>query len=228
MNIFKPVFMQVSPTKLTARISGSQSAFHPATQIIIWICTAFAAQAIDGYLLVLVSTVLILFSGFICLSHFYAMLLRVRWILFSILLIYAYTGQGNVVWSQLGVFSPHAEGVLAGTEQLLRLISVLAGLSVLLTRLSQSQFMEGLYVLSRPLDFLGLSRQQFVVRLALTMRYIESVKRNVESSWLESIEQMILPLPIEQGSVELNIRRLTWRDLMLIAVALLVTVGLWS
>jgi len=200
---------------------------HPAVQIYIWFCLTLAVQMLGAYALVLLAGILIVFSFRICASRFILLLRRTRWILFSVFLIYAYTSPGESLWPHLGVLSPVAEGVEYGLLQLLHLLAVLAGLSILLTLLSQQQLIAGLYTLSRPLSLLGVPRERFAVRLALTLQYAESAMQDAASNWRGSIEQLLAPPPVTPGYIELQLIPFARRDGLLAAAVSAALLGMW-
>jgi hypothetical protein len=200
---------------------------HPAVQIYIWFCLTLAVQMLGAYGLVMLAGILIVFSFRICAARLYSLLRRTRWILFSVFLIYAYTSPGESLWPHLGVFSPVAEGLGYGLVQLLRLLAVLAGLSILLTLLSQQQFIAGLYTLCRPLSLLGVSRVRFAARLALTLHYAASAMQDTATDWRGSIEQLLEQLPLTPGYIELQLVPFTRRDGLLAAAASAAVIGVW-
>ena len=200
---------------------------HPAVQIYLWISLTLLVQMQHGYALILLALVLIASASRIFPLRFYMLLRRTRWILFSMLLIYAYASPGAGVWPQLGVFSPVTDGVLQGFMQILRLLAVLAGLSILLSLLTPAQLITGLYTLSRPLCWLGLSRERVAVRLALCMRYAENAMRDTSNNWRASIENLLAPMPVEAGFIELHVAPFSRRDRMLVASASAALVGIW-
>jgi len=207
--------------------AGKERMPHPAVQIYIWICLALIAQVLIAYALVLLAGMLVVFSFSICAPRFLSMLRRTRWIFFSLFLIYAYTSSGEALWPYWGVFSPVADGVVDGFFQILRLITVLAGLSILLTLLSQSQLIAGLYTLSRGLSFLGLSHERFAVRLALTLRYAESAMQDTACNRRSSIEYLLAPVPVEPGFIDLHMVHFTRLDWLLVAAATVALLGIW-
>lgn len=200
---------------------------HPAVQVYIWVCLALLTQILNGQLLMLIAGLAILLSIRICALRFLILLRRTRWILLSVLLIYSYTSPGDALWPQLGAFSPIADGVADGMLQLLRLVTVLAGLSVLLTLLSQTQLIAGIYILSGPVTFLGFSRDRVAVRLALTLRYAESAMQETANNWRDSIEQLLAPVSLEPGYIELHIVQFTRLDWLLAAAVSAVLLGVW-
>lgn len=200
---------------------------HPAVQIYIWICFALVAQILDGYVLTLLAASVILLSFIMCAVRFLHLLRRTRWILISLFIIFAYTSPGDPIWPQWGAFSPVADGIVRGLLQLSRLLSVLAGLSILLTLLSQSQLIAGLYVMSRPFALLGLSPERIAVRLALTLRYAEGAMQDTAVNWRGSLERLLEPVPVVPEIIELHVAAFSRRDWLLLAAASAVLVGVW-
>ncbi len=162
-------------------------------------------------------------------THFAILLRRTRWIMFSLLLIYAYATPGVAVWAPLAQFSPTHEGLADGLIQLFRLAFALGGLAILLGLLSQAQLIGGLYALAYPLRYLGLSRERIAVRLALTLEYAESAILDSSTNWRANIEQMLAPAEIKTGklapaeikqeSIELHLTPFTLRDGLLLILA---------
>jgi energy-coupling factor transporter transmembrane protein EcfT len=207
----------VSDTKVT----------HPAVQIYIWICLALFAQILHGYALMLLAGILLVLAFRLCRERFFFLLRRTRWILLSVLIIYAYSSPADVLWPQLGAFSPVAEGLEDGVMQLSRLLTMLAGLSVLLTLLTQAQLVTGLHALSAPLGYLGLARERIAVRLALTMRYAETVMQDTASNWRGSMEYFLAPAPVAPGLIELHDAPFSRSDLILFAMVTVLLMGVW-
>jgi hypothetical protein len=227
MDMLKNIFLR-KPYPGNQEYSAQGEAMpHPAVQIYIWLCLILAVQMLGAYAVVMLAGILIVFSFRICASRFFFLLRRTRWVLFSVFLIYAYTSPGESLWPHLGVLSPVAEGVEYGLLQLLHLLAVLAGLSILLTLLSQQQLIAGLYTLSRPLSLLGVPRERFAVRLALTLHYAESAMQDTASNWRGSIEQLLAQLPLTPGYIELQLVPFTRRDGLLTATVSAALLGIW-
>ena len=104
---------------------------------------------------------------------------------------------------------------------------MLASLSILLTLLTQVQFVTGLYTLFRPLGLLGLSRERIAVRLALTLRYAEGAMLKNGGNWRNTLEQMLEPAQVEQGYIELQVASWTRLDWLLIVLSAAVLAGVW-
>ncbi|HEU0186361.1 MAG TPA: CbiQ family ECF transporter T component [Gallionellaceae bacterium] len=216
-----------SPAEMNKLPTHQRWRLHPATMLLLWVALAILAQALQGGLLLLLaassSLLALLWSG----RRLLILLRRTRWILLSLVLLYAYVTPGEPLFEQWGVMSPVREGLSEGGLQLVRLLTVLAGLSILLGRLSREQLITALHTLLYPLQYLGGSRERIAVRLALTLHYAErqlqegSVDRHVIRQWLDFV-------PVDGSEVVLHGQSLDWRDWLVLAmVAALVTGVLW-
>lgn len=200
---------------------------HPAVQIYIWMCLALAVQMLEGYALAILAAMEIFLSLGLCPSRFFYLLRRTRWILITLFVIFAYTGTGDLLWPQWGAFSPVTDGIVHGLLQLLRLLAVLAGLSILLSLLSQSQLVAGLYVMSRPFVFFGLSPERMAVRLALTLQYADNAMQNISGNWRDILEHMLESVPMAPGYIELQVTVFSWRDWLLVIAVTAALMGVW-
>ena len=201
---------------------------HPSVLIFLWICIAIAMQSFQATSLLLAGVPLMIAAYALSAECLFILLRRTRWIMLSLLLIYAYATPGVAVWATFAQFSPTYEGLIDGMLQLCRLAFALAGLAILLGVLSQPQLIGGLYTLAYPLRYLGLSRERIAVRLALTLYYAESAILDTSTNWRSSIEQMLAAAEVKQGSVELHTTHFTLRDgLFLIMICALLAM-VWA
>ena len=200
---------------------------HPAVQILVWVLLALLAQRLHPLALLLLSSVLFTLAMRICAAQLLRLLRRTRWILFSLLLIYAYTTPGAALWAKLGILSPTHEGMLDGLLQLGRLLSVLSGLAILLELLPQEQLISGLYTLAYPLRWLGLSRERIAVRLALTLEYAESAMSDAAKDWRTTIDAALQRSVTGATYIELRLQVFGLVDVMLLAVSAAVLIGVW-
>ncbi|MFP5409574.1 MAG: hypothetical protein ACLGG6_01245 [Gammaproteobacteria bacterium] len=151
-------------------------------------------------------------------SQLLKLLRRTRWLLVALALAYAYTLPGVPAWPTLGWASPSIEGLVAGGLRVARLVLLLAGLAVLLALTARARLLYGLYGLTRPLAVLGLERRAFVVRLGLTLDYVESAP--APARWLDALRA---PLPEEAGPATYSLETERWhaRDSAVILAGLL-------
>lgn len=191
---------------------------HPATLILLWIFLAIAMQLLPATGLLLVGVPLLATAYALSVARLTTLLRRTRWIMLSLLLIYAYATPGAALLPSLAQFSPTVEGLVDGLLQLGRLVFALAGLSVLLALLPQRQLISGLYVLGYPLRYAGLSRERMAVRLALTLRYAESGMSDAAANWRSHIEQGLAPAEVSHHNIELQVTPFAMRDGLLLVL----------
>ncbi|MBZ0131391.1 MAG: energy-coupling factor transporter transmembrane protein EcfT [Rhodocyclaceae bacterium] len=115
------------------------------------------------------------------------LLKRTRWLIASLVLLFALATPGVYILPALGGYGPTAEGMWLGLEHLMRLLFVLATLSVLLQLTGVEGLVAGLHGVILPLSWLGLDRGRLSVRLMLVMQYVEkSPPGRHWRDWLES------------------------------------------
>lgn len=189
---------------------------HPAVFLLLWIFLAIALQALQMAAVLCIGVFLTAIALKISAMRLYALLRRTRWVMFSLLLIYGYVTPGETLWLQAGVYSPTQQGLSDGLLQLCRLVFALAGLSIVLCMLPQQQLIGGLYAITYPLRYLGLSRERIAVRLALTLHYAEFAMLETAADWRGSIGRMLTPAGARRHGLELHITPINLRDSLLI------------
>jgi len=200
---------------------------HPAVLIFLWACLTLSVQSLQATALLLAGTPLLIVSYALSAVRLLTLLRRTRWIMLSLLVIYAYATPGVAIWPALAQFSPTYEGLIDGLLQLCRLAIALAGLAILLSLLSQQQLIGGLYTLAYPVRYMGLSRERIAVRLALTLHYAESAMLDSSANWRASMEQMMAPAEVKRDSIELHATPFILRDGLLLVLACSLLVLAW-
>jgi energy-coupling factor transporter transmembrane protein EcfT len=185
------------------------------------------AQRLHAVALSVLCAALLALALWLSSGQLLSLLRRTRWIMFSLLLIYAYTTPGTALWEILGVVSPTREGALDGLLQLGRLLSVLSALAILLALLSQTQLISGLYALAYPLQWFGLSRERIAVRLALTLEYAESAMRDTASDWKSTIRDALRPATAGASHIELGVESIGLVDLLVLLAGIATLIGVW-
>ena len=199
---------------------------HPVAQIYLWTCLLVAVQMLQGQKLFLIGGVLLLITIACCASRFFTLLRRTRWILISLFLIYAYASTGNPIWPDMGAFSPVDIGITNGLQQITRLLTILAGLTILLVSLSQAELVSGMYTMLNPLRYVGLSRERIAVRLALTLQYAESAVLKKADNWQAMLVQSLRPDESSAGVIELSVTKLTLYDWLLLVTSTALILGM--
>lgn len=146
---------------------------HPTLRILGLFLLAVVIQFVPAAVLVLTGLLAVGFALWRCARTFVKMLRRSKWLLLTLLLIFSFSTPGEFVHGWPIDFAPTYEGLEAGAMQLIRLVIMLSGLSVLLESTGRDGLVAGIYVLLRPLGVLGLPVERFTVRLWLTLNYVE-------------------------------------------------------
>jgi energy-coupling factor transporter transmembrane protein EcfT len=200
--------------------------FHPAAQIMTWCLLVSAMQFFTLQILLLAAGFVLLSALSLSAHKLMQLLRRTRWIMLSLLLIYAYTTPGQPLLDALGIFSPSREGLGDGVLQLTRLLAALAGLAILLDRLPRQQLIAGLYTLLAPLQLIGVSRERVAVRLALTLHYAEVAMLRETHTWRDNLRSLFEPHDEISKQMELTLYRFGICDALLVGFVLLLLFGI--
>jgi energy-coupling factor transporter transmembrane protein EcfT len=198
--------------------------FHPAALILTWCLLIAIMQFLALELLLIAAGFVFLFALLLSARKLLQLLRRTRWIMLSLLLIYAYTTSGHLLLDALGMFSPSREGLSDGMLQLTRLLAALAGLAILLDRLHRQQLIAGLYTLLAPLQLFGVSRERVAVRLALTLHYAEAAMLRETRTWQDNLSSLFEPHGETSRQMELTLYRFGVGDGLLVGSALLLLI----
>lgn len=195
---------------------------HPAARILLWCGWAVAVERAalpELTLLAVVSATAFLFAP--VRFQLLRLLRRTRWLLAVLLLTYAYTLPGVALWPTLGWASPSIDGVQQGALRAGRVGLLLGGLAMLLAYTTRPQLVYGLYVLARPLSWLGFDRRAFAVRLGLTLDYVEHTPKSAR--WQDAL---LSSLPDETTPTLYTLQVARWQscDVAVILAGLLLAV----
>ena len=192
---------------------------HPAACILLWCGWAVAVEraALSPLIVLAVATATAFLFAPVRIELL-RLLRRTRWLLAVLLLTYAYVLPGTALWPALDWASPSVEGLQQGALRTGRLVLMLAGLALLLVTTSRTRLIYGLYVLAKPLTWLGFDRRAFAVRLGLTLDYVERAPK--PANWLEALRA---PMPDDAtpDAYALEVERWQSRDSIVILVGLL-------
>lgn len=149
---------------------------HPGNRILSYILTALAIPGLSFF-----HTTLAL-SGAIALILWarrspWRLAWRTRWLFIVLVLGYAYSLPGDALLPVLGEFAPTRQGLLHGLERGMHLWALLSWLDLLVLSLPPSRLVAALDGLMRPIATLGVDTGRVALRLALTLRAIESLER---------------------------------------------------
>jgi len=188
---------------------------HPASLILIWLAFAFCVPWLRPAEL---SAIVLLFSLPLLLRHsaqYHKLLRRSRWLLISMILVYAFVTPGVAAVAVLGAYSPSQEGLLSGGLQALHLLALLATLALLLATTSRDRILAGLYFLLRPFVLIGVDIDRVASRIWLTLHYAEKAERGGSrrsGEWRERMHAALRGSGHEMVSIKLEIGRLSRSD----------------
>lgn len=191
---------------------------HPMVRIVCLIVFGVALQLMRWPVLLacslLMTSILYCCGG----SLFMVLARRARWLLLSILMVYAYATPGEYLSGIPDAIAPTYEGIVSGLLQSWRLLAMLAALSILLEKTGRENFMVGVYQLMQPLRILGLSPDRFAVRIWLTLHYVESMPHETIGNLRRNGWTLEFLCQAKEGpcSVQLNCPRLKLPDVMIL------------
>lgn len=152
---------------------------HVLLKFSLLLALASVLSHVSRHGLLIVAALTVMLASIVNAQALWVMLRRVKWLMLMLLLIYAFTTPGQYITHDVPGFIPHAllpsyEGMAAGIQQALTIVTMLAGLSLLMSSTSSSGLMAGLYQCLLPLRHLGFAPDTFAARLWLTLHYVES------------------------------------------------------
>lgn len=146
---------------------------HPTVRLVAWGVAAALVQWLPPAGLSLACAAALAAGAGLARERLALLLKRTRWLILTLLLLFALSTPGIYLVPALGSAGPTEEGLRLGLEHLMRLLYVLASLAVLLQVSGVDDLVAGLHGLIRPLSWLGLDCRRVAVRLMLVLHYVE-------------------------------------------------------
>lgn len=115
------------------------------------------------------------------------MLRRMRWLILAVTVIFAFITPGEYLTGLGGSLGLTREGVEAAGEHLLRLLTLMASLVLVLSRLPVPRLVAAVHALLYPFSLLGLPRDRAAMRLILVLRYIDDAEDHSWRDWLNDV-----------------------------------------
>jgi len=204
---------------------------HPLVKILWFLLLLSLVQLIKTpYLWVLCGTVCVL-AVFYSKQYFMRIIKRMKWFFISMLIIYAFITPGELLPQFPIQIAPTYEGLNLGLVQISKLLMTLALLSILFSSTTKEAMMYGLYLLLKPLNTIGIQSERFILRLILTLDYVEKFSSQKQSFNLSQLDQLLLDNETnmqESGVVELVPISFKTFDKYLLAIFVVSLIGmLW-
>ena len=202
---------------------------HPSIKIICLLVLAIAVHALGYKPLLAMAAALLGALLYYRASGFLRILKRLRWLLLSLLLIFAFNTPGEYMQPWPFDFAPTYEGLQAGLLQAVRLSMMLAGLSLLLVKTNREQLMAGFFLLLYPLRYMNLSPERFAARLWLTLHYVEqSEGTKTKAGFFDRLDELKSHDDEPHNgpeTIELVLPAMSWRDIVVVIV--LIVAGIY-
>lgn len=189
------------------------SMLHPTVRLLAWGAAAALVQRLPLIGSSAACSAALFAAAWLAPARLVLLLKRTRWLIVSLVLIFALATPGVYLEPKLGSLGPTEEGLWLGIEHLLRLLFVLASLAMLLQLTGVDGLVAGLYGMILPLAWLGLDRARVAVRLMLVMRYAEHPVR--VRHWREWLTDAVDEQAI--GAIRLRQARLALADYAVLA-----------
>jgi energy-coupling factor transporter transmembrane protein EcfT len=160
------------------------------TQLLWFFVLAFLVNYTHLPVLIYIAAMLALALNSIKNNQFYRSITRLKWFFLVLIIIFAFNTPGEHVLISSAIISPTYEGLITGSTQALRIMVMLATLSLILACNTRQQLISGFYYLFSPLKYLGLEVERFAARLWLTLHYVETQQTDNKQGFLESLKNM--------------------------------------
>lgn len=145
--------------------------FHPASLLLAWGLGVLAIQQLDLLSVAIAVVPTLLVAAWVDRPRLWKILYRTRWLFLSLLVLFPWLTPGVRLEGHWAILGASVEGMEMAAEHGLRLLAVLAMLSLLLSRLDHAGLVAGIFTLMAPVARLGFDRQRVAVRLMLTLEY---------------------------------------------------------
>lgn len=186
-----------------------RSVLHPATRLVVWLVLLIAVQLLSGRFLALVC-LLAPVLGVRVMRRGGRLMWRARWLLFSLLAVFAWGTAGEALWNS--GWAPTYEGVMEASKHFGRMLLVLMLVAAFLEYMPLADLISATHALLLPFRRFGLDTTRGVVRLMLVLRYVETLPR--PRDW-----KVLLDAPESSTSeiVEIEQRAAGWGDVCVMA-----------
>lgn len=166
---------------------------HPVIRIITFLVLVIFLSRADSVILLAV-TLVILFSYLITkpahIHSVWPMLKRLRWLFLSMFILYLWFTPGTpVVDIADSGWVPTYEGLQTGLLRIAALVLVVLAVNLLIKTTPVDELLAALYWLAGPLQWAGVSREQFAVRMMLVMDIVPNVHPIVQTRSSEQAQE---------------------------------------
>lgn len=151
---------------------------HPLIRVVA-LLVFISGLALARPILLSAATGLLLFlhllSGFPAPAALLRMVLRLRWLLLAILLVYGWWTPGDSLFPAIGSWSPTTAGLVAGLLRILSLVLIVAAVHLLLQVTTRKELLPAIMQLISPVTTQA-GRERLAVRILLSVEAVSQVQ----------------------------------------------------
>lgn len=178
---------------------------HPQHRVAVLLLLAFLLPLSPPLTVTLFHLVLLLFCWRVAtLADWWRTLLRLKWLMISLVILYGWFTPGLPIWELQGVNMPSRNGLLQAAYRAMLLSALVAAVMWLIKPLTVDVLATSLSRLLTVLRRVGVNTAPLVRRLALSIHAVtrlqEQLKQADKASWLETAGAVLLMT--EQGEFE--------------------------
>jgi energy-coupling factor transporter transmembrane protein EcfT len=193
---------------------------HAFTKILIYLMVMIFINFVEKQLFWVVCISFCLIACLLKKTQFLNRCHKMRWLFLSIMLIYAFGTPGEYVTNNSNAFIPTKEGIVLALEQVATILMAIACLSILFYRATLVQLMGGLHRLLMPFTWIGFNVDRFVIRLLLTLNYVDELTKSKQNT--VNVFKLHELLPSELAATQIvDVEKLPLALLDLIAILLM-------
>lgn len=170
---------------------------HPQHRVAVLLLLAFLLPLSSPMLVVIFHLALLLFCWRVAtLADWWRTVLRLKWLMISLVILYGWFTPGLPVLEIQGVNMPSRDGLLQAAYRAMLLSALVAAVMWLIKPLTVDALATSLSRLLMGLRFIGVNTAPLVRRLALSIHAVtrlqEQLKHADKSSWLETAGGVLL------------------------------------
>ena len=157
----------------------------PVIRITVFLVITAALARNDFTVLTSISALVVLLHLAVQQTYFQShlnLVRRMRWLFLALMIIYFWFTPGEPVIGD-SHWWPTQEGIEQGLLRIASLMLVIISVNFMIQNSTREQLMGGLYWLSFPFKYLGLSRERLMLRLMLTLDHLTHMQETLHESY---------------------------------------------
>lgn len=176
---------------------------HPTVKILVYLVVLLTPHFLADSIFWLLFVAAICIALMVQKTIFLTRCIRLKWLFLSIFLVYALGTPGEFITNSTWAFLPTKEGIYLGLLQASRLLLALSLLSILFYQTKAAELMLGLHTLLHPLRYFKLDVSKFIVRLMLTLDYVDQFtsKQLNKKHFFSLLNEVQQPVEVENLQV---------------------------